>query len=124
MGIKETSHTIISKILFFVEIIINVSQVSQRIVSEASWDYALVIVAALILSILGFIIGHVVSRVMRLQKKEDISITFAVALRNTNAALVLAIGFLPELAALPIIFSIVIQQTLAAIMGKVIFKEN
>ena len=56
--------------------------------------------------------------------KEDVSITFAVALRNTNAALVLAIGFLPEIAALPIIFSIVIQQTLAAIMGKVIFKEN
>lgn len=125
--IKETIGPItnpISKILFFVEIIINVSQVSQRIVSEASWDYALVIVAALILSILGFITGHVVSRVMRLQKKEDISITFAVALRNTNAALVLAIGFLPELAALPIILSIVIQQTLAAIMGKVIFKEN
>ena len=125
--IKETIGPItnpISKILFFVEIIINVSQVSQRIVSEASWDYALVIVAALILSILGFIIGHVVSRVMRLQKKEDVSITFAVALRNTNAALVLAIGFLPELAALPIIFSIVIQQTLAAIMGKVILKEN
>ena len=125
--IKETIGPItnpISKILFFGEIIINVSQVSQRIVSEASWDYALVIVAALILSILGFIIGHVVSRVMRLQKKEDVSITFAVALRNTNAALVLAIGFLPEIAALPIIFSIVIQQTLAAIMGKVIFKEN
>ena len=125
--IKETIGPItnpISKILFFVEIIINVSQVSQRIVSEASWDYALVIVAALILSILGFVTGHVISRVMRLQKKEDVSITFAVALRNTNAALVLAIGFLPELAALPIIFSIVIQQTLAAIMGKVIFKEN
>lgn len=125
--IKETIGPItnpISKILFFVEIIINVSQVSQRIVSEASWDYALVIVAALILSILGFITGHVVSRVMRLQNKEDVSITFAVALRNTNAALVLAIGFLPELAALPIIFSIVIQQTLAAIMGKVIFEEN
>lgn len=61
---------------------------------------------------------------MRLQKKEDVSITFAVALRNTNAALVLAIGFLPELAALPIIFSIVIQQTLAAIMGKLLFKED
>lgn len=125
--IKETIGPItnpISKILFFVEIIINVSQVSQRIVSEASWDYALVIVAALILSVLGFLTGHMVSRVIRLQKKEDVSITFAVALRNTNAALVLAIGFLPELAALPIIFSIVIQQTLVAIMGKVIFKEN
>ena len=82
------------------------------------------IVAALILSILGFLTGHMVSRVIRLQKKEDVSITFAVALRNTNAALVLAIGFLPELAALPIIFSIVIQQTLAAIMGKLLFKEN
>ena len=125
--IKETIGPItnpISKILFFVEIIINVSQVSQRIVSEASWEYALVIVAALILSVLGFLTGHMVSIVIRLQKKEDVSVTFAVALRNTNAALVLAIGFLPELAALPIIFSIVIQQTLAAIMGKVIFKEN
>ena len=125
--IKETIGPItnpISKILFFVEIIINVSQVSQRIVSEASWDYALVIVAALILSILGFLTGHMVSIVISLQKKEDVSITFAVALRNTNAALVLAIGFLPELAALPIIFSIVIQQTLAAIMGKLLFKEN
>ena len=125
--IKETIGPItnpISKILFFVEIIINVSQVSQRIVSEASWDYALVIVAALILSVLGFLTGHMVSIVISLQKKEDVSITFAVALRNTNAALVLAIGFLPELAALPIIFSIVIQQTLAAIMGKLLFKEN
>lgn len=125
--IKETIGPItnpISKILFFVEIIINVSQVSQRIVSEASWDYALVIVAALILSVLGFLTGHMVSIVISLQKKEDVSITFAVALRNTNAALVLAIGFLPELAALPIIFSIVIQQTLAAIMGKLLFKED
>lgn len=125
--IKETIGPItnpISKILFFVEIIINVSQVSQRIVSEASWDYVLVIIAALLLSVLGFVTGHVVSLLMKLQKKEDVSITFAVALRNTNAALVLAIGFLPELAALPIIFSIVIQQTLAAIMGKILFKKD
>ncbi|MGN0907594.1 MAG: bile acid:sodium symporter family protein [Bullifex sp.] len=125
--IKETIAPItnpISKILFFVEIIINVSQVSERIIREASWDYVLVIIAALCLSVTGFLVGHLISRLMRLQYKEDISITFAVALRNTNAALVLAIGFLPELAALPIIFSIVIQQTLAAIMGKLLFRKK
>ena len=114
----------ISKILFFSEIIINVSQVSERIVKGASWSYILVIAAALILSALGFIIGHLTSRAFRLGRKEDVSVTFAVALRNTNAALVLAIGFLPELASLPIIFSIVIQQTLAAIVGKAIFPEK
>lgn len=114
----------ISKILFFSEIIINVSQVSERIVQGISWSYMLIIVSAFLLSALGFIIGHLISRAFRLSRQEDVSVTFAAALRNTNAALVLAIGFLPELAALPIIFSIVIQQTLAAAIGKFLFPEN
>ncbi len=114
----------ISKILFFLEIIINVSQVSERIVQSISWKYLLAIVASIVLSASGFAVGHIISRAFRLGRKEDISITFAVALRNTNAALVLAIGFLPEVAAFPIILSIVIQQTLASVIGRILFRTS
>lgn len=114
----------ISKMLFFVEIIINVSQVSERLISGASLAYIISIIAAILLSISGFAIGHILCKIFKVSIKEDISVTFAVALRNTNAALVLAIGFLPEAASLPIILSIVIQQTLAAIMGKILFQNH
>lgn len=113
-----------SKIVLLFVIIINVSQVSKRIIEEASWTYILVAMAAVILALVGFPVGYFLCRIFKLIRSETVSITFAVAMRNISAALVLAIGYLPESAALPVIFSIVFQQTTAAIMGHAFFAKE
>lgn len=107
----------LSKILLLLVVTINVSQVSERLISELSWSYALTALVAVIMSVSGFPVGLGASRLLKLGRGETVSITFAVAMRNISAALVLAIQFLPEAAALPAIFSIVCQQSVAAVIG-------
>lgn len=114
----------LSKVILLFVIIINVSQVSGRIIEDLSWSYILIAVAAVLLAICGFPIGKLSSKICRLNREDTIAITFAVAMRNISAALVLAIDFLPAPAALPVIFSIVFQQTTAALMGHALFGKD
>ena len=87
-------------------------------------SYVLIAIAAVILAVIGFPVGYVLCHLFKLKRGETVSITFAVAMRNISAALVLAISYLPEAAALPVIFSIVFQQTTAAIMGHAFFSSK
>lgn len=107
----------ISKFLLLFIIVINVSQVSSRIIDEASWSYLKIGFFAFALAIIGFPVGHYLCKIFGLDRGETVSITFAVAMRNISASFVLAISFLPPSSSLPIIFSIVFQQTTAALMG-------
>lgn len=114
----------LSKLILLFVIIINVSQVAERIKSDASWSYITIAIAAILLAAIGFPVGFMFCKLLRLDKSQSISTTYAVAMRNISAALVLAIDFMPAEAALPVIFSIVFQQTVAAIMGHVLFGKN
>ena len=114
----------LSKIILLFVILINVSQVSGRIIEDASLSYVLIAIAAVILAVIGFPVGYVLCHLFKLKRGETVSITFAVAMRNISAALVLAISYLPEAAALPVIFYIVFQQTTAAIMGHAFFSSK
>lgn len=114
----------LSKLILLLVVIINVSQVSNRIVENISWSYLIIAVAAVLLAAAGFPVGKLSCRIFKLQEKDTIAITFAVAMRNISAALVLAIDFLPPAAALPVIFSIVFQQTTAALMGHALFGKE
>lgn len=115
----------LSKLILLFVVIINVSQVAERIKSSLSPSYLLIAVVAIIVAGIGFPVGHLLCRLFRLKRGETVAITFAVAMRNISAALVLAIDFLPAAAALPVIFSVVCQQTIAALMGHLyFFKED
>jgi predicted Na+-dependent transporter len=60
----------------------------------------------------------------RLSPEKRTVLFFATGLRNISAATTIAIDFLPEAAALPPLLGIVFQQTMAAIMGKILLKKK
>lgn len=74
------------------------------------------------LSILGYLLSKLFCIPGRLSPAKKISIFFATGLRNISVASTIAIEFFPEAAALPAILSIVFQQTMAAIMGKLLMR--
>jgi predicted Na+-dependent transporter len=113
----------ISKLLIFIVIIINTSQQATSIIANASWQYLLIGLGNILMVVIGFSLGFFCSRLMKLDREKTISMTFSVSMRNTSAALVLAISFLPAAASLPCIFGIVFQQCMAAIMSKIYFEH-
>jgi predicted Na+-dependent transporter len=71
---------------------------------------------------LGYCLSKLVRILGRLNPEKGISIFFATGLRNISVATTIAIDFFPEAAALPSILGIVFQQTMAAVMGKLLIR--
>ncbi|WP_320129137.1 bile acid:sodium symporter family protein [uncultured Sphaerochaeta sp.] len=113
-----------SKLALFLVIIINTSQVSKDLLANASWSYLPVALVCATIASLSFPIAYVLGRIAKLSREDNISLTFAISLRNISAALILAINYFPPETALPVIFGIVLQQTICAIMGHFLFGKN
>ena len=114
----------ISKLLLVCVIAINTSNVADRILENLSVSYLLIAFVSLLVAAAGFPVGYLLSRAFRLCSSECVSVTLTIATRNVSAALVLAIAFLPPSAALPVIFCIVFQQSLCAVMGNLLFGKE
>jgi len=56
--------------------------------------------------------------------EKGISLIIAGGLRNNSAVMTIAVTFFPEATVLPTLLSIVFQQIITAIMGKVLIKKN
>jgi predicted Na+-dependent transporter len=76
------------------------------------------------LSALGYLFSKLMCILGRLGPEKKVSIFFAVGLRNISAATTIAIEFFPQAAALPAILGIVFQQTMAAVMGKLLMSPG
>ena len=82
-------------------------------------------VAALcvVLTSLGFLLAKLNRIAAKCEKEKEISLVFAGGLRNNSAVMTIAVTFFPEAAVLPAVLSIVFQQIVTAIMGKLIIKK-
>lgn len=109
----------LSKIFLFLVVLINASQIGSKVTFR--WGYLKIAALNVSLTILGFLLAYGCARLMRFEKDEQVSITYGGALRNLNAALVLALQFFPPEASIPVVFGIIGQQVLAAFMGKAMF---
>ncbi len=114
----------ISKIFLLMVIMINTSQVAERLIAEASIKYLYMAFVSLAIAAFGYIVGYLFSRIFHFDRKDSVSITFATAMRNVSVALVLAINYLPPKGAPPVIFGILFQQSTSAIAGNIIFKKK
>jgi len=114
----------LSKLLMVLVIMINTSQVSESIIANASLQYVSIGIANALMVVCGFTIGLLCAKLTKLERNSVVSVTFAVSMRNISAALVLAISFMPPAASLPVIFGIVFQQSLVAVMGNLAFGEK
>jgi len=79
------------------------------------WKTALVVI---LLTIAGFSIVKLVSVIGKCRAEKGITMIISGGLRNNSAVMTIAVTFFPEAAALPTLLSIVFQQTIAALMGR------
>ena len=80
------------------------------------WKAAVIVIA---LTFTGFFIIKFTAVIGRCRSPKDISMIIAGGLRNNSAIMTIAVNFFPEAAALPTLLSIMFQQTIMAIMGRV-----
>jgi len=85
------------------------------------WQTAILTVA---LTFTGFILVNIASIAGRCREQKNISLVIAGGLRNNSAIMTIAVAFFPEAAVLPTLMSIIIQQSVAAVMGKFLKKSR
>ena len=113
----------ISKICLVIMISANAAAVAPQIRPDNPRLW-IIIAACIFFSILGFICAKLSSFVGKLGREKQISLFFAAGLRNTAAAMTLGTEFFPGAAALPSVLGIMFQQTVAAIMGRILMGKN
>jgi predicted Na+-dependent transporter len=84
------------------------------------WEIAGVCIA---LSIAGFILSRCAALAVKCNKPKSVALFFSGGLKNVSAVTTIAVTFFPEAAALPTLLGIVFQQTIAAILGKILLRN-
>jgi tagaturonate reductase len=69
---------------------------------------------------MGYCVSLLIGLICRLSPEKRVTVFFSSGLRNISAAATIAIEFFPEAAALPALLGIVVQQTIAAVMGRLL----
>jgi len=115
------SLKLFTKIALFAIVTINISQIAPTLLKKATLAYIPIALLAATLALLGFPASHALGKLARLPLEESKSLTFAASMRNISASMVLAINYFPPMTALPIIFGIITQQSICAIMASVLY---
>jgi tagaturonate reductase len=74
----------------------------------------------ILLAAAGYGLSRLIGALCRLPPEKQITVFFSTGLRNISAAATIAIEFFPQQAALPALLGIVFQQTMAALMGRLL----
>jgi tagaturonate reductase len=114
----------IAKICLILVIAANASAVSIRPDNPKVWIIGFF---CIIFTIAGFLLAKLASIIRiggKLSYEKSVSLFFAASLRNISAATTIAVEFFPAAAALPCLLGIVFQQSLAALMGRVLLKKG
>ena len=112
-----------SKVCMVMVIAANSSAVASQVRPDNPRIWVIMAVCILF-SGMGFICGKFTSLAGKLKKEKQISLFFASGLRNTSAAMTLGTQFFPASAALPAVLGIMFQQTIAAIMGRIMLGKT
>ena len=113
----------LSKIFLMLVIAANTSPVAKiiRLDDPLVWKVAALCVA---LSVFGFILSKLTAIAARCNPEKSVTMIFCGGLRNISAVTTIAVTFFPEAAALPALLGIVFQQSISAIMGRVLIKKK
>ncbi|WP_102348947.1 bile acid:sodium symporter family protein [Bacillus sp. Marseille-P3661] len=75
-----------------------------------------------ILALLGYVIGWLVAKSLKMERGAIITVTYNSGMRNISAAAVLAISYFPAPVAVPVIIGMLFQQILASLAGTLLTK--
>jgi len=113
----------VSKICLMMVIAANTAPVAKiiRFDDPTVWKVAGLCIA---LTVSGFFLSKGIALALRCNREKHVSLFFSGSLRNISAVTTIAVTFFPEAAALPALLGIVFQQTLSALMGKLLIKTD
>ena len=111
-----------SKICLMLVIAANSSAVAPiiRFNDPLVWSIALLCIT---LTTTGFLLAKLNGMIGKFGEQKGISLILAGGLRNNSAVMTIAVTFFPEATVLPALLSIIFQQTIAAVMGKLVIKK-
>jgi predicted Na+-dependent transporter len=72
----------------------------------------------------GFLLAKFNGSVAKCGNEKTTALVIAGGLRNNSAVMTIAVTFLPQAAVLPTLMSIILQQTIAAVMGRLIIRRR
>jgi predicted Na+-dependent transporter len=109
----------LAKVCLILVIAANASAVAPqlRFTDPRVW---LVAAVCVLFAVLGYFLARFIGIACRLSQDKRVTIFFSSGLRNISAATTIAIEFFPQAAALPALLGIVFQQSMAAIMGRLL----
>jgi len=112
----------VSKICLMLVIAANTSPVAPgiRFNDALVWKTAFFVI---LLTAAGFMLIKLIAVIGKCRAPKDIAMIICGGLRNNSAVLTIAVTFFPEAVALPTLLSIVFQQTIAAVMGKLLVRK-
>ena len=112
----------LSKICLILVVAANSSVIAPDIRFD---DPVIWIIAALciVLTLIGFLLAKLNGVIAKCSDEKSASLVIAGGLRNNSAVMTIAVTFFPEAAVLPTLLSIIFQQTITAIIGKVLIKK-
>jgi len=86
-----------------------------KLTNPLIWQVGLLVIA---LTSAGFLIIKLITVLARCRFPKDITMIISGGLKNNSAIVTIAVAFFPEAAVLPTLMSIIVQQSIAAVMGK------
>ena len=112
----------LSKICLMLVVAANTSAIASnvRFNDPLVWKTALL---CIILTITGFFLARLNGIIGKCGDEKNASLIIAGGLRNNSAVMTIAVTFFPELVVLPTLVSIIFQQMIMAVLGRVIIKK-
>jgi bile acid:Na+ symporter, BASS family len=80
-------------------------------------------VLCLFLTVSSFLLARLNGIAAKCDNEKTAALVIAGGLRNNSAVMTIAVTFLPEAAVLPTLMSIILQQSIAAVMGRLIIRR-
>jgi tagaturonate reductase len=108
-----------SKLCLLLVIAANASPVAPKIQFNNPQVWIVAAVCVFLVAV-GFILSKCIGIAGKLNREKQVTLFFSVGLRNISAATTIAIEFFPPAAALPALLGIMFQQSMSAIMGRIL----
>jgi tagaturonate reductase len=108
-----------AKLCLILVIAANAAAVAPRVRLDDPQVWIIAAVCILFAAI-AYCLSRLTGLLCRLDPGKQVTVFFSTSLRNISAAATIAIEFFPEQAALPALLGIVFQQTMAALMGRLL----
>jgi bile acid:Na+ symporter, BASS family len=104
----------VTKILLAAVVAINLA-VAWNSLHLLKASLVIIVALVLVLGCSGYLLGYFVAKLAKLSPTHINTFIFSVGMRNITAGLVMALQYFTELTAIPVVFSILLQQPLAAL---------